>query len=90
MQVNGYQFTNASKAHVVESLAIAFERRELLILDDPVLVGELEAYESERLPAGMIRYNAPEGMHDDCVIALGLAWFAAQVGQVEYAPDLWV
>jgi hypothetical protein len=37
-------------------------------------VGELEAYEAERLPSGLLRYGAPEGMHDDCVMSLALAW----------------
>ena len=28
----------------------------------------------ERLPSGMLRYSAPEGMHDDTVMSLALAW----------------
>jgi len=26
----------------------------------------------------MLRYGAPAGQHDDCCIALGLAWLGAQ------------
>jgi len=37
----------------------------------------LQAYEAERLPSGMLRYSAPEGYHDDCVMALALAWHGA-------------
>ena len=86
--VQGYQFTNTSKANVVEELSLAFEQGALTILDDPILVGELLAYEMERLPGGLIRYGAPAGMHDDTVMALALAW--AGVGQrVEYAPSIW-
>jgi len=48
----------------------------LAILDDPVLVGELQAYDMQRLPSGMVRYGAPEGMHDDTVMSLALAWSA--------------
>jgi hypothetical protein len=75
--VEPFQTTNATKKAAIEALAMAFERRELRIPNDPVLIAELQAYEAERLPSGLIRYNAPEGMHDDCVMALALAWQAA-------------
>lgn len=79
--VSGFQFTNATKAHIIEGLALAFEQGALAILNDQVLVGELQAYELERLPSGLMRYNAPEGMHDDTVIALALAWWGASLLQ---------
>ena len=44
------------------------------------LVGELQAYQAERLPGGMLRYGAPNGMHDDTVIALALAWQGVMAG----------
>jgi len=43
-----------------------------------VLIGELQAYQAERLPSGMLRYSAPEGLHDDTVMALALAWQAVK------------
>ena len=74
--VHGFQTTNASKAQIIDQLALAFERREIGVLPDETLLAELQAYESETLPGGMIRYGAPDGMHDDTVIALALAWHA--------------
>jgi len=74
LPVQGFQTTNASKAGIIEALALAFERREIRIPNDPVLVGELQAYEMERLRGGSFRYNAPEGLHDDTVMSLALAW----------------
>jgi hypothetical protein len=68
--------TNASKQMLVEALSLAFEQGQIRILNDPTLVSELQAYEVEKLPSGMIRYSAPDGQHDDTVIALGLAWLA--------------
>lgn len=88
MPVQGFMTTNSSKTAAIEGLALAFEQGALSIINDPVLVGELLAYEMERLPGGLIRYGAPAGMHDDTVMALALAW--AGVGQrVEYAPSIW-
>lgn len=65
---------NASKTLAIDDLALAFEQHQIRIPADDVLIGELQAYEMERLPSGMLRYNAPAGMHDDCVISLALAW----------------
>jgi len=83
--------TNATKAAVVEALALAFERLEISLFPDPVLIGELQGYEISRTPSGMVRYSAPEGMHDDAVIALALAWAGAtyepEQSQVVYAPQ---
>lgn len=79
LPVRGFVTTNATKAQIIEGLALAFERGELAILNDPVLVGELQAYEMDRLPSGMTRYSAPEGMHDDTVMSLALAYSAAEV-----------
>ena len=84
ISVMGYQFTNATKAVAVEALALAFERGEIAIPDDPVLINELLAFEGNRLPSGMVRYEAPPGAHDDCVMALALAWQAAIL------PTQWV
>lgn len=77
LPVTGFTTTNATKAAAVDALALAFERGAIKILNDPVLVGELQAFEMDRTPSGMIRYSAPEGLHDDCVIALALAWQGA-------------
>jgi len=76
LPVRGFQTSNATKAQIIEALALAFEQGTIRILPDPVLIGELQAYEMERLPSGMTRYSAPEGMHDDTVMSLALAWSA--------------
>lgn len=80
LPVTSFQTTAQSKAQAIDALALAFERSEICILPEPVLVSELQAYEMQRLPSGMMRYAAPEGMHDDCVMALALAWQAVQHG----------
>lgn len=76
LPVQPFLTTNATKAAAMDALALAFERSEIRVIPDPVLIGELQAYEMERLPSGMFRYSAPEGMHDDTVMALALAWQA--------------
>ena len=77
LPVQPFNTTNASKAKVIDALSLAFERRSIGILNDPVLIGELQAFEAERLPGGLLRYSAPDGMHDDTIISLALAWHGA-------------
>lgn len=78
LPVQPFTTTNTTKAKIIDALSLAFEKRSLAILDHPVLIGELQAYEATRLPGGLLRYSAPDGMHDDCVISLALAWYASQ------------
>lgn len=66
--------THASKTAIIEALALAFERGMIRIPQDPALVGELQAFEGKRTSTGMIRYAAPEGAHDDTVMALAIGW----------------
>lgn len=87
-QWRGFTTTSESKSEIILALALAFERSEIRIPDDPVLIAELESFEATRLPSGKWRYSAPEGMHDDTVIALALAWHGARRGAlVEFAPN---
>lgn len=81
LPMRGFTTTNASKTRIIEDLALAFEQRQIAILPDVVQVGELQAFEMERLPGGAIRYGAPGGMHDDTVMALALAWHGASKPQ---------
>lgn len=74
-----FQTTQGTKQAAIEALQLAFEQSHLRIIPDPILIGELQAYEAERLPSGMMRYGAPDGMHDDTVMALAMAWQGALV-----------
>lgn len=76
--VDAFTTTNATKAAIIDALALAFESGTIKIINDPVLLGELKAYSSSRTPSGMITYAAPEGMHDDMVMATALAWRAVE------------
>jgi len=84
LPVEPFTTTNASKMEIIDNLTLAFERKNLSVLDDPTLVGELQAYEMTRLPSGMLRYSAPQGMHDDTVIALALALWACKSEEIRF------
>lgn len=69
----GWTATNATKAAIIEGLAFDIEHRVVGYPRIQPLMNELMAFTSERLPSGILRYRAPEGEHDDCVMSLALA-----------------
>lgn len=77
MPVVPFTTTNATKTAAIDALALAFERGDIRIINDATLIAELQAFEMEKLPSGMLRYSAPDNMHDDMVISLALAWQSA-------------
>jgi hypothetical protein len=68
--------TSATKQAAVTALQSAFEHGEIGIINDPTLIGELLSFESKRSASGSFTYSAPDGMHDDCVMALAIAWWS--------------
>lgn len=77
LPVQPFTTTNATKTAAIDGLSLAFEQSQLRILDDVVLLSELQSYQMDRTPTGMLRYGAPDGMHDDTVMALAIAWYGA-------------
>jgi len=73
LNVSRFHFTADKKTKLIDNLIISLEREELCYPPIEVLLEELENYEATISHTGNTRYNAPEGMHDDCVIGLALA-----------------
>ena len=67
----GYQFSSSSKQKLMEGLAAAIQSGEVRFPDGAIRA-ELELFEYQYTRTG-VRYSAPEGYHDDCVMALALA-----------------
>lgn len=80
LPVQGFTTTATTKRQLIEHLALAIERRALRLPDEPVLLAELRAFETQRTPGGHLSYGAPPGQHDDTVMALALAVWAARLG----------
>lgn len=76
--IKPFKFTNPSKENLIRNLVIALENREITYPKIDVLIDELEIYEYTLGATGIMRYSAPDGEHDDCVIALALAVKAVQ------------
>jgi len=76
----GFKFTPASKQQLMERLAVAIQNQEISF-PDGVITSELESFEYE-YRNGSVRYSAPPGLHDDCVVALALAVMAKSNARV--------
>lgn len=78
LPMRSFTTTSKSKSPLIESLALAIERKFIGLLDHPVLLAELVSYTMQRLPDGGYRYSAPSGMNDDTVMATALAWHGVE------------
>lgn len=73
VKIEEFATTNASKIKIINQLQVAFEQRQITILDEVQQTNELSMYEAKVGTNGTITYNAPTGCNDDCVIALMLS-----------------
>jgi len=72
LNVQGYKFTSTSKQQLMEGLSSAIQQRRITFPQGKI-TEELEVFEYQYTAFG-VKYSAPQGFHDDCVMALGLAW----------------
>ena len=85
--VPGIKFNNINKENMIEKLQVALEQRMITFPKHEALIQELEDFECEVLPSKRLRYGAPGGKHDDCVISLALALWAVEGGMYQsYTP----
>jgi len=69
--MEGFKYTSTSKQQLMELLASSIQKNEVSFPEGAIRE-ELEVFEYVYTPTG-VRYNAPQGFHDDCVNALALA-----------------
>ena len=68
-----HQVPFAAEVVAGKRVAMLIEQREITFPEIPELLNELNLFEVEQTKAGNMRYNAPEGYHDDIVISMALA-----------------
>jgi phage terminase large subunit-like protein len=73
ISVMPYKISHVSKKELIERLIIAIEQRLITFPSITDLTDELSAFAYDVTDMGTVRYAAPEGLHDDCVISLALA-----------------
>lgn len=64
--------SSTSKQQIMEGLAVAIQQLQVHYPNNEIR-NELEEFEYVFTRTG-VKYSAPDGMHDDCVMALAMAW----------------
>lgn len=72
VNVTGFKFTSNSKQQLMEGLSSAIQQRKVTFPEGHI-TNELEVFEYQYTATG-VKYSAPQGFHDDCVMSLALAW----------------
>ena len=85
LAINGFKFSSTSKQQLMEGLSSAIQQRKITYPEGHI-VNELEVFEYQYTATG-VRYSAPPGFHDDCVMSLALAWhhYTRNSGQGRYS-----
>lgn len=79
MMVDDFHFSGSSKEKLIDKLRIYIEQKYVWIPKDENLIDELKALGYQLFnkktgrPYANVRYEVPVGMHDDCIMGLGLA-----------------
>lgn len=84
LSVQDFKFSGKSKPELIEKLSIFIEQKHLIIPNNETLIDELENFGYEITDAGNVRYSAPQGLHDDCVISLALACWTLTPGEIGF------
>jgi hypothetical protein len=65
--------TNESKERIINRFQVLMQNKQVTILNDATLMTQLDMYEMKTTQNNKHTYNAANGYHDDCIIALLLA-----------------
>lgn len=86
LAIEGFKFTSQSKQELMLGLQVAIHQ-EKIHYPPGMIQEELEIFEYQYSANG-VKYSAPSGFHDDCVMALALAWrkldFKAGTGKYNF------
>jgi len=72
LDLEGFKFTSTTKQELVSNLSVAMDNSQIRYPKIETLIDELEMYAYEQRANGQFSYSAPEGFHDDEVMALAL------------------
>lgn len=71
--IEGYSIQASTKGRLFDNLRILLSQHEITYPEIPELIEELNVFGTVQSETGRLRYEAPKGFHDDCVVSLALA-----------------
>ena len=69
----GFTFSAKTKPQIVRNLVAMLQSRELYVPNLEYFKDEMERFSYYTTPEGNLKYSAPRGYHDDCVMSFCLA-----------------
>lgn len=91
LNVEGVNMHSAQlKRNLIDNLILIFDQQRVSFPPIPELINELETYSFEITSSGNIRYQAPKGFHDDCVVALALACWQLEPMENVGKSEVWL
>lgn len=79
-RLQAFATTAQTKPQLIQGLYVGLAEGGLKLLPDPAQQREFQAYQAKQTASGHWQYSAPDGEHDDTVIATALAWRAINAG----------
>lgn len=86
--IHSYQTTNEQKREIIEDLIVAFESRDIMIDNDPMLHSQLAGFQMKKLKKGYTYGNDKDSTHDDRVDSLAFCYHMfkpAQTGTIGFS-----
>lgn len=84
LNLEGFKFTSTTKQELVSNLSVAMDNGNIHYPAINELIDELGLYAYEQRANGQFSYSAPEGFHDDEVMALALVNRALDFKPIAY------
>ncbi len=78
LAIEPMKLTNESKKQIIEKMMIWTEQEKIRMINIPETINEFNIFTYDISAHGKIIYNAPQGFHDDIVIANCLAVWGLQ------------
>ena len=74
LPVREFVTTQNSKADLITQLALDIQYKNIVLPDDKIMLDEFLMFRVELTPEGREKYGAPEGYHDDVVMAVAYGY----------------
>jgi hypothetical protein len=75
LTVESFKFTAQTREQLVRHLSVLLEQGLLKIPNDDMLIGELRSFVYQLTERGTLTMGVPDGLHDDMVMSLALAFW---------------
>ena len=77
LPIVGFTTSGKTKPQIIQWMEASFDRKTIKLIDDPIAISELHAFQANKSSSGTITYSGIP--HDDTVMALAIAWYHARI-----------